>query len=1267
MADRIKGLTVEVDGTVVGLKKAITEATSDLRSLEKSLKSVNKEIEFNPDNTDAYLRKQETLQETLVETTRVLKKLNEYKDQLDNVTGLDKTDAEYNELTKKIAECTKKQKEFVEQLNNTPGAIDAFKTKAQNLNSELDALNKKYKEINNGLKLNPDSIELLSEKQKTLNEIIGKTADALEYLQTQQVLMDANPTVDKQGEAYRDMELKIAQCTSNLQQYNNELSDTENAFKNASSGLDAYVKKIDSISQTINTTIASINTLSRAFQFLTTTSVKSAVDYEKNIASIKKVITDLSDETVEDLKNVAVETGNAFENISTVASLGATLGIAQKDIASFTKTMIDLNTATDGAISFDEGSKSVARFLNVMGIGTDEASNFGSALTYVGDQFAATADEVLEVSSRMAGLSTIAGVSQYDLIGLAAEMKNIGLSSESASSAMTRVFMTINTKVSTGSKDLVDFAKVAGMSAKDFAKAWEEDATDAFLYFVDGLDKSMINEISDAIENNTNAVDEYAEALGMSKDKFIEAFNEDAEGMIDKYVDSLADLSDESESASSVLTDLKLTNVRTAETLLKLAGNGDIVREAISDASDAWEKNTALTDKANTVYETTASRYQALTEKARQVISTLATDALPVLEKLMDWGIEILDVLDSMPQPLKNILATFIAFGAASAPILKVTSSVLDLDKNLKILSTTGGTHLQNAIGKLTTSLGAGNGLIGVLSTALPVAIGVAGAAFLAYEGYVKSGLKETIELNNKLKELDETAQSNLVESIKSVNAEMREAEIAIENINEAQDGLTFINQNGKQSVDTTTDAYKKLNDAVQNLNDSIGGANGLTYYIDENTGKIVDQNGAAVDLAQTLNNVADAKLREAWLSSNSDKYIEYLELQNKKFDELIDKGKELEDIRSAATKDTTYTDVQIDWYEKCIEGLIDINDLSQEEYNTFLQMFHSFGDAHSEYNEALTEYGNKLKDFEKYDGFTEIFEQLKAGNITWDEAITKINDYEAAVEEAENSERSLIQQTKQENQKNIEDLNKELASLSYASKATKEDVLAERAEIVGQILSAKDDIYSLEESATDSYSKLWRYFKVMYPDVYNAIKNPFTDAITGVNGAIDSFKMTEAEYETMWQNIKSQYPEIYEAMYKPYADAIDAINAKKIENKSATWSVTVRQNVEWTNGSSTKPSTRYSATTKSGGFFGDVLSKIPTIKIDPIADSIRKTIGNARQVQSKFASGGYSNEIALNASFTINNNGHNVTQSLAKQMAKQVADYVNEELGKAM
>lgn len=131
----------------------------------------------------------------------------------------------------------------------------------------------------------------------------------------------------------------------------------------------------------------------------------------------------MSDETVDKLKQIAIETGSPFETISEYATFAGALGLAENEVAGFTKTMIDLNTATGGAFSGEEGAKGLVVFLNNLGIGIDQAENFGSAISVIGDAMADVGDETLQMAISLAGLSTISKVDENDLIGLAGVMK----------------------------------------------------------------------------------------------------------------------------------------------------------------------------------------------------------------------------------------------------------------------------------------------------------------------------------------------------------------------------------------------------------------------------------------------------------------------------------------------------------------------------------------------------------------------------------------------------------------------------------------------------------------------------------------------------------------------------------------------------------------------------------------------------------------------------------------------------------------------------
>ena len=65
MANRIKGLTVEIDGNTTGLDKALKTVNTTIRSTQTQLKDVQKLLKLDPSNTELLSQKQRLLKEAI--------------------------------------------------------------------------------------------------------------------------------------------------------------------------------------------------------------------------------------------------------------------------------------------------------------------------------------------------------------------------------------------------------------------------------------------------------------------------------------------------------------------------------------------------------------------------------------------------------------------------------------------------------------------------------------------------------------------------------------------------------------------------------------------------------------------------------------------------------------------------------------------------------------------------------------------------------------------------------------------------------------------------------------------------------------------------------------------------------------------------------------------------------------------------------------------------------------------------------------------------
>ena len=68
-------------------------------------------------------------------------------------------------------------------------------------------------------------------------------------------------------------------------------------------------------------------------------------------------------------------------------------------------------------------------------------------------------------------------------------MSSVGINAEAGGTAMTQTMTAISKAVSAGGDDLETFAKIAGVSASEFADMWGNEPIDAISAFIGGLGK----------------------------------------------------------------------------------------------------------------------------------------------------------------------------------------------------------------------------------------------------------------------------------------------------------------------------------------------------------------------------------------------------------------------------------------------------------------------------------------------------------------------------------------------------------------------------------------------------------------------------------------------------------------------------------------------------------------------------------------------------------------------------------------------------------
>lgn len=371
---------------------------------------------------------------------------------------------------------------------------------------------------------------------------------------------------------------------------------------------------------------------------------KAAMDWESAWAGVNKTVNGSPEEMAaleKELRGLAKTLPATHEEIAGVAEAAGQLGIQRESVAAFTRTMIDLGESTN--LSADEAATGLARFSNVMGTSQDDVGRLGSAMVGLGNNFATTEAEILAMSMRLAGAGKQAGLTEGDVMGIATAMSSVGIEAEAGGSAMSTTMKRIEKAAREGGSELDLFAKTSGMTSEQFAEAWGEDAS----------------------------------------------------GTLVKFISGLGDTAEAGESVNGVLTELGITGIREADSLLRLSSASGVLTGALKVGNEAFEANTALAEEAAKRYETTESKVKIAWNNIKDAAIDAGAVLLPIIAGVVESIGGVAQAFGALPGPVKGVLSVLggvvglAALGAGA--FLTLTPKILETMAAFRVMVPAGG------------------------------------------------------------------------------------------------------------------------------------------------------------------------------------------------------------------------------------------------------------------------------------------------------------------------------------------------------------------------------------------------------------------------------------------------------------------------------------------------------------------------------------------------------------------------------------------------
>nr|DAO78941.1 MAG TPA: minor tail protein [Caudoviricetes sp.] len=532
------------------------------------------------------------------------------------------------------------------------------------------------KALDSTLKNNGKSTELLKAKYKSLGQAIEAQKKVLDQMKQNFDKLDpgsakfdkAAADIERENAKLSAMEgqlYKVEQALKAVGRENSFSGKMEALGKNlvkSGDNIQKFGKNVSDFGGTLTKGVTAPLIASAGF------ALKAAIDYETAFAGVKKTVDGTPqqfDKLSASIREMAKEMPSSAVEIANVAEAAGQLGVPIGAIKDFSKTMINLGVSTN--LSSEEAASSIAKIGNIMQVSGKDlgtwSAHFGSAVVDLGNHFATTERDIVEMTNRLAAGGKLAGLTTPEILGLATAMSSVGIEAEAGGTAMNQTLTGIGKAVAgvgKGAKEKLEvIAQTAGMTAEQFSTAWKQKPADALQAFIKGLQRAH----------------------------------------------------DEGKNMDGILDELGMTGIRQGNMLKSLASASDKMGDAVRRSNSAWKENTALTNEAKKRYETTESQLKIFKNQVTDLAIEFGGPLLKAmnsgLQAVKPWISKLADMAKAFSEMSESQQQNIIKWGllaAGAGPALSI------LGKGIGVI---GG--ITKGIGFLTQGIGKVGGGLSIL------------------------------------------------------------------------------------------------------------------------------------------------------------------------------------------------------------------------------------------------------------------------------------------------------------------------------------------------------------------------------------------------------------------------------------------------------------------------------------------------------------------------------------------------------------------------
>lgn len=256
MANRIKGITVQIGGDTTKLDKALSEVNQTLRATQADLNDVIRLLKLDPKNVTLLAQKQKALTKAIEETKKKLTTLKTAADQASDALAQGTiTSEQYDALQREIVQTTEDLESLERQAKETGRKLGDFGVSAEEVSSKAKSLSDKTK----GLTTAVAAVGAAALATIPATEEFRESMSKLEAN-----VMEAGTSMEKAKESFKQFNAVSGEVDSSVEALSNLLQAgfTDNQLAVAVDALSGAVVrfpdtlKIESLADSLQETIA---------------------------------------------------------------------------------------------------------------------------------------------------------------------------------------------------------------------------------------------------------------------------------------------------------------------------------------------------------------------------------------------------------------------------------------------------------------------------------------------------------------------------------------------------------------------------------------------------------------------------------------------------------------------------------------------------------------------------------------------------------------------------------------------------------------------------------------------------------------------------------------------------------------------------------------------------------------------------------------------------------------------------------------------------